>query len=104
MATQISIESGAHRLRVQWSEGGEGEFPAVWLRDNCHCGECFTAGAIHVRTLLMEHLDVNCTLTDAKVRGPTPKVRHDALPRDETSGWGCRVSRLDKGGSKRMTD
>ena len=67
MAPQVSLESSARRLRVEWNDGGQSEFPAVWLRDNCHCADCFTAGAIHVRTLLMENLDVNCTLTRAEV-------------------------------------
>ena len=69
MASQVSLERAGRRLRVEWADGGQSEFPAVWLRDNCHCSACFTAGDIHVRTLLMENLDVNCTVTTAEVSG-----------------------------------
>ncbi|XP_043226956.1 gamma-butyrobetaine dioxygenase-like [Amphibalanus amphitrite] len=67
MASEASIVSGSRRLLVRWADGGQSEYPAVWLRDNCHCSKCYTAGSIHVRTLLMEHLDVDCTLTKAEL-------------------------------------
>jgi len=67
MAQEVRVTDAGRRLRVRWTDGGESVFPAVWLRDNCHCSKCFTTGAIHVRTLLMEHLDVTCTVTSAQM-------------------------------------
>ncbi|XP_074985554.1 gamma-butyrobetaine dioxygenase isoform X1 [Caretta caretta] len=55
-------------VRIQWEDGSKSLYPAVWLRDNCQCPDCFLHSA-KARKLLLEDLDVNIgvkevTLTD----------------------------------------
>lgn len=52
---------GAHLLRVVWDEGGESLYPAVWLRDNCQCSDCYLDSA-KARKFLLEALDVNISI------------------------------------------
>ncbi|XP_004851633.1 gamma-butyrobetaine dioxygenase [Heterocephalus glaber] len=52
---------GAHLLQVIWDEGGKSLYPAVWLRDNCQCSDCYLDSA-KARKLLLEALDVNITI------------------------------------------
>jgi gamma-butyrobetaine dioxygenase len=35
-----SVSQGSRTLRVRWSDGKEGEFHYLWLRDNCPCPSC----------------------------------------------------------------
>ncbi|XP_058402139.1 gamma-butyrobetaine dioxygenase [Diceros bicornis minor] len=49
---------GAHLMRVLWQDGAESLYPAVWLRDNCQCPDCYLDSA-KARKLLVEALDVN---------------------------------------------
>uniref|UniRef100_A0A6I8PEZ6 gamma-butyrobetaine dioxygenase n=1 Tax=Ornithorhynchus anatinus TaxID=9258 RepID=A0A6I8PEZ6_ORNAN len=45
-------------VRVHWEDGGESLYPAVWLRDNCQCCDCYLNSA-KARKLLIEALDIN---------------------------------------------
>lgn len=49
---------GAHLMQVLWQDGTKSLFPAVWLRDNCQCPDCYLDSA-KARKLLLEALDVN---------------------------------------------
>ncbi|TEA41017.1 gamma-butyrobetaine dioxygenase [Neophocaena asiaeorientalis asiaeorientalis] len=49
---------GAHLMRILWQDGVESVYPAVWLRDNCQCPDCYLDSA-KARKLLIEALDVN---------------------------------------------
>ncbi|XP_058994550.1 gamma-butyrobetaine dioxygenase [Mustela lutreola] len=49
---------GAHLMQVFWQDGSESLYPAVWLRDNCQCPDCYLDSA-KARKLLIEALDVN---------------------------------------------
>jgi [2-(trimethylamino)ethyl]phosphonate dioxygenase len=35
---QIGVQDS--RLRVEWPDGHESRYHAIWLRDNCQCGDC----------------------------------------------------------------
>ena len=37
-----TVEDGF--VRVQWSDGQEGSFHFMWLRDNCACDSCIDYG------------------------------------------------------------
>ncbi|XP_045413653.1 gamma-butyrobetaine dioxygenase [Lemur catta] len=49
---------GAHLMQILWHDGAESLYPAVWLRDNCQCSDCYLDSA-KARKLLFEALDVN---------------------------------------------
>ncbi|XP_004644181.1 gamma-butyrobetaine dioxygenase [Octodon degus] len=51
----------AHVMQVVWDDGGESLYPAVWLRDNCQCSDCYLDSA-KARKLLLEALDVNINI------------------------------------------
>lgn len=55
---KAAVLDGAHLMQIFWNEGGESLYPAVWLRDNCQCPDCYLHSA-KARKLLMEALDVN---------------------------------------------
>ena len=38
---RVSVEDPI--VSIQWDHGGQSRFHAVWLRDNCGCGECRVA-------------------------------------------------------------
>ncbi|MBL8708832.1 MAG: TauD/TfdA family dioxygenase [Rhodospirillaceae bacterium] len=35
-----SLSSSGATLAISWTAGGQSDFPAIWLRDNCRCAEC----------------------------------------------------------------
>lgn len=49
---------GAHLMQILWHNGEESLYPAIWLRDNCQCSDCYLDSA-KARKLLIEALDVN---------------------------------------------
>lgn len=53
-----AVLEGAHLMQVFWQDGSESLYPAVWLRDNCQCPDCYLDSA-KARKLLIEALDVN---------------------------------------------
>ncbi|XP_032212882.1 gamma-butyrobetaine dioxygenase [Mustela erminea] len=53
-----AVLDGAHLMQVFWQDGSESLYPAVWLRDNCQCPDCYLDSA-KARKLLIEALDVN---------------------------------------------
>ncbi|XP_046926042.1 gamma-butyrobetaine dioxygenase [Lynx rufus] len=55
---KAEVVDGAHSLRIFWHDGAESLYPAVWLRDNCQCPDCYLDSA-KARKLLIEALDVN---------------------------------------------
>ncbi|VFV34705.1 gamma-butyrobetaine dioxygenase [Lynx pardinus] len=55
---KAEVVDGAHSLHIFWHDGAESLYPAVWLRDNCQCPDCYLDSA-KARKLLIEALDVN---------------------------------------------
>ncbi|XP_054555300.1 gamma-butyrobetaine dioxygenase [Talpa occidentalis] len=55
---RAEVPDGAHLLQILWHDGAESLYPAVWLRDNCQCPDCYLNSA-KARKLLIEALDVN---------------------------------------------
>nr|XP_054296313.1 gamma-butyrobetaine dioxygenase isoform X2 [Pongo pygmaeus] len=49
---------GARLMQILWYDEEESLYPAVWLRDNCPCSDCYLDSA-KARKLLVEALDVN---------------------------------------------
>ncbi|XP_027792509.2 gamma-butyrobetaine dioxygenase [Marmota flaviventris] len=54
---------GNHLMQILWNDGTESLYPAVWLRDNCQCSDCYLDSA-KARKLLLETLDVNIGIKD----------------------------------------
>ena len=52
------IKPRSQNISICWGDGRHDEYPAVWLRDNCQCSECYNKAARN-RMLLMQNLDVN---------------------------------------------
>ena len=44
-------------ISIHWGDGRHDEYPAVWLRDNCQCPQCYNKAARN-RMILMQDLDV----------------------------------------------
>lgn len=55
---KAEVVDGTHLLQVLWHSGEESLYPAIWLRDNCQCSDCYLDSA-KARKLLVEALDVN---------------------------------------------
>ena len=47
---------GTNVLSVVWNDHNEKQYPAVWLRDNCQCKNCYQASAL-ARLHLMRNVD-----------------------------------------------
>ncbi|XP_003412359.1 gamma-butyrobetaine dioxygenase [Loxodonta africana] len=60
---RVEALKGAHLVQVLWHDGAESLYPAVWLRDNCQCSDCYLDSA-KARKLLIEGLDVNIRIKD----------------------------------------
>ncbi|CAH6788138.1 Bbox1 [Phodopus roborovskii] len=100
---------GAHLMQIFWHDGTESLYPAVWLRDNCQCSECYLHSA-KARKLLLEALDVNIRIKDlsfdrkkywgSELQLPTLNFE-DVLKEDEHAyKW---LSSLKKVGIVRLT-
>ena len=57
---------GKRWLEVNWEDGERGQFPFLWLRDNCTCSDCFHPTTLS-RRFLMKNLDVDITADNVKV-------------------------------------
>ncbi|XP_006872458.1 PREDICTED: gamma-butyrobetaine dioxygenase-like, partial [Chrysochloris asiatica] len=55
---RAEVLDGAHLMQILWHDGIESFYPAIWLRDNCQCSNCYLDSA-KARKLLIEGLDVN---------------------------------------------
>ncbi|KAK2504914.1 hypothetical protein MC885_004407 [Smutsia gigantea] len=55
---KAEVLDGAHLMQILWHDGSESLYPAIWLRDNCQCPECYLDSA-KARKLRVEALDVN---------------------------------------------
>ncbi|CAL4102201.1 unnamed protein product, partial [Meganyctiphanes norvegica] len=58
---------------VSFSDGTSGEFPCVWMRDNCQCSKCYNTHAL-ARTTLLDDLDVDVEPTSIKVSDDSLQV------------------------------
>ncbi|XP_023974656.1 gamma-butyrobetaine dioxygenase [Physeter macrocephalus] len=80
---KAEAQDGAHLMRILWQDGAESVYPAVWLRDNCQCPDCYLDSA-KARKLLIEALDVNIS-----IKGLTfdRKKVHITWPNDHDSEY-----------------
>lgn len=60
---KAEVVDGADLMQISWHDGAESLYPAVWLRDNCQCPDCYLDSA-KARKLLIEALDVNIAIKD----------------------------------------
>ncbi|KAM9767194.1 gamma-butyrobetaine dioxygenase [Dama dama] len=60
---KAEVLDGAHLMRIIWQDGTDSIYPAVWLRDNCQCPDCYLDSA-KARKLLIEALDVYIGIKD----------------------------------------
>ncbi|XP_028012511.2 gamma-butyrobetaine dioxygenase [Eptesicus fuscus] len=60
---KAEVLDGAHLMQILWQDGTESFYPAVWLRDNCQCPNCYLDSA-KARKFLVESLDVNIGIKD----------------------------------------
>lgn len=60
---KVEVLDGAHLMQILWHDGTESFYPAVWLRDNCQCPDCYLDSA-KARKFLVESLDVNIGIKD----------------------------------------
>ncbi|XP_053529060.1 gamma-butyrobetaine dioxygenase [Artibeus jamaicensis] len=60
---KAEVLDGAHLMQILWHDGTESFYPAVWLRDNCQCPDCYLESA-KARKFLVESLDVNIGIKD----------------------------------------
>ncbi|MBA3622658.1 MAG: DUF971 domain-containing protein, partial [Euzebyales bacterium] len=65
----MRVEARSDRVLVSWSDGALGQFPYVWLRDNCLCPECRHPDAWErtVDTVALD-ADIRPTAVDADER------------------------------------
>ena len=51
-----TTEKGTNVLSITWNEKVTEKYPAVWLRDNCQCPQCYQASAF-ARLHVMQKVD-----------------------------------------------
>jgi len=71
--TNFKLPSNRDRLTVQWDDGLESQFAAVWLRDNCPDPK-ITHPTSYGRLMLMEDLDTDITIKEAATESSGVKV------------------------------
>ena len=57
IATELplkAVELVEYGVRTIWNDGRESYFHAIWLRDNCYCGQCGDATIGHRTTRLSD--------------------------------------------------
>ena len=64
--TSADYDDNRDTIAVTWDIRVTTEFPAVWLRDNCQCPQCFHESAI-ARNIVMNTLDVDIKPAELKV-------------------------------------
>ena len=64
--TTADYDDNRDTITVTWDSGVTSEFPAVWLRDNCQCPQCFHESEI-ARNIVMSTLDVDVKPTELNV-------------------------------------
>ena len=82
---QVSVEHPV--VSIQWDDGGRSRFHAIWLRDNCGCGECRVAGGLDV-SFSDGHRSKFSRKWLLHYDCPADSARHDA---DQPLLWGQNV-------------
>ncbi|XP_052509277.1 gamma-butyrobetaine dioxygenase [Budorcas taxicolor] len=82
---KAEVLDGAHLMRIIWQDGTDSIYPAVWLRDNCQCPDCYLDSA-KARKLLIEALDVYVGIKDLMF---DRKKVHIMWPNDHHSEYGA---------------
>ncbi|XP_068844941.1 gamma-butyrobetaine dioxygenase [Capricornis sumatraensis] len=82
---KAEVLDGAHLMRIIWQDGTDSVYPAVWLRDNCQCPDCYLDSA-KARKLLIEALDVYVGIKDLMF---DRKKVHIMWPNDHHSEYGA---------------
>ncbi|XP_059730599.1 gamma-butyrobetaine dioxygenase isoform X2 [Bos taurus] len=82
---KAEVLDGAHLMRIIWQDGTDSIYPAVWLRDNCQCPDCYLDSA-KARKLLIEALDVYVGIKDLMF---DRKKVHIMWPNDHCSEYGA---------------
>lgn len=86
VASSLRVEPLATGFRVCWSDGGSGEFPFIWLRDNCLCPECRHPEAWE-RTLDTVELDIDVRPAAVDANGALTLVWEDGHRTEFTETW-----------------
>ncbi|XP_006883774.1 PREDICTED: gamma-butyrobetaine dioxygenase [Elephantulus edwardii] len=60
---RAEAQDGGRLMQTLWHDEAESLYPAVWLRDNCQCSDCYLDSA-KARKLLIEGLDPNIGIKD----------------------------------------
>ena len=63
---RASLDKDGLTVKVGFSDGDTGEYPYVWLRDNCQCSTCFHPVS-KSRLFLLRHLDIDVEPTKIQV-------------------------------------
>ena len=62
----VELDHDKSMLKVSFSDKETGEYPYVWLRDNCQCSTCFHPVS-KSRLFLLRHLDIDVEPTKIQV-------------------------------------
>ena len=51
----VGVEHDGLGVTLDWSDGRQSRFPALWLRDNCACPECRHPQALERTFMFIDH-------------------------------------------------
>ncbi|XP_022089273.1 gamma-butyrobetaine dioxygenase-like isoform X2 [Acanthaster planci] len=96
--TNVEVDTEKKQLLVSWEGGAESQaFPFVWLRDNCHCPDCFHPTALgRLPSAQIVEVDVVADSAELSSDGTKLIVQWDDSHKSQfTTDW-LRYYRFDK--------
>jgi gamma-butyrobetaine dioxygenase len=51
----VGVQHDGRGVTLEWSDGRQSRFPALWLRDNCACPECRHPQALERTYMFIDH-------------------------------------------------
>ncbi|XP_022089238.1 gamma-butyrobetaine dioxygenase-like isoform X2 [Acanthaster planci] len=96
--TNVEVDTEKKQLLVSWEGGAASQaFPFVWLRDNCHCPDCFHPIALgRLPSAQVVNVDVVADSAELSADGTKLTVQWDDTHKSQfTTDW-LRYYRFDK--------
>ena len=75
---RASLDKDGLTVKVGFCDGDTGEYPYVWLRDNCQCSTCFHPVS-KSRLFLLRHLDIDVEPSSMQVIVTVFDMSHETL-------------------------
>ncbi|XP_022089280.1 gamma-butyrobetaine dioxygenase-like isoform X2 [Acanthaster planci] len=104
--TNVEVDTKKKQLLVSWEGGAESQtFPFVWLRDHCHCPECFHPAALsRLPSAQVVNADVAAESAEISADGRKLSVQWDDDHQSQFSTDWLRFYRFEESGDDQLLD